>query len=169
MEYIIVHHNLLPQQLVYTLDNSLTVPCIGRQYGTPFTAFTSTGLSISHQQGKADYGMGLLSSYRGSPVQTQHPLPLYIVLSSTLLLLQYSKGSEALLGLVTIIIYVHLPRKKAPSDDCFSLKKILSLQLSSFHEKLNFCDNRKTIIAIIEGGSPWSCRGAHFCHGSSSL
>jgi hypothetical protein len=70
MEYCTFYHSLPPQQLVYTLDDSLTAPNIGRWYGAPLAASTSTGLSISPQQGLADSGMGLLSSYRGSLSET---------------------------------------------------------------------------------------------------
>jgi hypothetical protein len=36
----------IQQQLVYTLDKSLTAPSLGRRYVTPFAASTSTKLLI---------------------------------------------------------------------------------------------------------------------------
>jgi hypothetical protein len=48
--------NSSPSQLEYISDDSWTAPSIGRQYGPPFSASTSTALSIYRRPSLANFG-----------------------------------------------------------------------------------------------------------------
>jgi hypothetical protein len=61
-----IHRNPPPPQLEYTSYNSWTALSIGRRYGTPFAASTSTGISKYIQLAQAKDGMGPASSYTES-------------------------------------------------------------------------------------------------------
>jgi hypothetical protein len=61
-----LHRNPPPPQLEYTSYHSWAALSIGWQYGTSFTASTSTGLSKCIQPAQAKDGMGPASSYTGS-------------------------------------------------------------------------------------------------------
>ncbi len=60
-----LHRNPPPPQLEYTSYHSWAALIIGRRYGMPFAASTSTSLSIHIQPAQAEDGRGPLSSYTG--------------------------------------------------------------------------------------------------------